>query len=95
MLNATLTTEMLENDFDFRSRTPGQLVPMSLMEISETYQIPVKRIMERARKGVLPMFPPEEDHLFRFNREDLDRHYHILQCLGLEITIKKEPPPEE
>ncbi len=96
VLNASLTTEMLENDFDFRSRIPQKLESMSLMDISEAYQIPVKRVMERARKGVLPMFEPdEESHLFRFSREDLDRHYHILQSLGMEIAIKEAPPTKE
>ncbi len=85
IINSELTREMVERDFDFRVFKPERLVPKKLKEISETYLIPLNRVMERAARGVLPMHPPGEDQLFRFSEEELNRHYQVLRCLGLEL----------
>ncbi len=93
VINGELARDMVERDFDFRVFKPERLVPKSLKEISETYLIPLKRVRERALRGVLPMHPPGEDQLFRFREEDLDRHYQVLRCLGLELG--SSPPSSE
>ena len=99
MLDQDFTREMVENHFDFRGMNPRDLEDRTLSEIAKTYQIPLTRVLDRARKGVLPMHPPESDGLFRFSTKELDRYYEVLKILGLEIsgatkTIEAVKQPE-
>ncbi|CAM2067612.1 hypothetical protein SCOR_19675 [Sulfidibacter corallicola] len=87
VLDMDYTRDMVEEHFDFREVNPKALVPRTLGDIAKQYHIPLKRMLERARKGVLPMHAPEdEEGLFRFSEVELDRYYHILKTLGLEIS---------
>lgn len=85
-----LIKEMVEYHFDFRGKHTRDPLPRSLMDIAKTYQIPLKRVLERAERGVLPMHHPEDGELFRFSEKELDRHYEVLKYLGLELGSKKE-----
>ena len=86
VVDALLTRDMIEHDFDFRGKHPEDLEAMSLKQISEEYQIPLPRVLARARDGVLPVHAPEEDGLLCFKRRELDLHYRILLALALEIA---------
>jgi len=86
------TVNMVEHHFDFRGRGSSDLRPLSLEEIAKTYQIPLKRILERACNGVFPMAPPDESGLLRFSKNDMDRYYEVLKLLGLEIDKNKFGP---
>ena len=88
VMDPLATKDLIEGQFDFRSANPKDLQPMTLVAISKDYQIPIKRVLERAKNGVLPMFRPEEEGLLRFSRKDLDLHYDVLSTLGLEINSK-------
>ena len=89
VLDPDFTREIVEHHFDFRGAAAEDLQPASLMEVASSYQIPLKRVMERARNGVLPMVPPrEEGGLFLFSKRDMDRYYDVLKCLGLEIGFQ-------
>ena len=86
LLHGELARDMVEHHLDFRAAGSGTLEPMSLEEIAQHYHIPLERVLARALHGVLPAHPPEEEGgLLRFDREELDRHYHVLTKLGLEI----------
>lgn len=96
VLNNHYMKEMLENRFDFRFKQPrGEARSRTLEDIAKTYNIPLKRILERARRGVLPMHAPGEDGLFRFVDEELDRYVGILHMLGLELEREKHTPKQE
>ena len=91
-MDGELSRHMVEHHLDFRSAVSSKLEPMTLTSIAERYHIPLKRVLARARYGVLPAHPPQDDEgLLRFNRDDLDRHYQVLTKLGLEIKVA---PPE-
>ena len=88
LLDNRLTKAFVETHFDFRSVDSGELEAMSLKEVAETYRIPLSRILERARNGTLPAYPPGEDGLLRFSRKDLDLYDHVLRKLGFELSPK-------
>lgn len=78
------TVAIIENHFDFRLPNPPELEERTLKEVAALYQIPLRRVLDRARRGVLPMHPMEKD-LLRFSKTELDRYYAVLKCVGLEI----------
>ncbi len=85
MLDMTYTLDMIERQLDFRQANTSDLQGATLKEIAARYKIPLVRVLERAERGVLPMHPPGEDGLPRFSRTELDRHYTVLKCVGLEM----------
>lgn len=86
MIDREMVVEMVEHRFDFRARNPDDLMPMTLEQVAQEVQIPLKRVVERAQRGTLPLFPPEEPgDLPRVSRMDLERWYGALKLLGLEI----------
>ncbi len=85
VLDPALTIDAVEGAFDFRRLAADDLEPRSLADIARHFRIPLKRVMARARKGVLPMHPPAGDGLMRFSDKDLCCHDRILRMLGLEI----------
>jgi tetratricopeptide (TPR) repeat protein len=101
LLDQGYTVRMVENALDFRRSNPDDLEPMSLSQIAKHYRIPLKRVIERTNRGVLPFHPPKEEKgLLRFSTKDLELHYTILKSLGLEITtgtlnaLQKPPKPK-
>jgi len=93
VLDSSLTIEMVEKVFDFRRLAPDDLEPRSLIDISEQLHIPLQRVIARARTGALPLHPPAAgSDLMRASPKDLDRHYHALRILGLEIAPSGQGP---
>lgn len=80
------TRSMVEHHFDFRHLHPGDLAPMTLEDVAARYDIPVKRLVDRASAGVLPFHAPSQDGLLRFSKIELDQYYEVLKRLGLEIS---------
>ncbi|CAM2007752.1 tetratricopeptide repeat protein [Acanthopleuribacter pedis] len=96
LVDMDYTREMVEEHFDFRETKPENLAPRTLQSIAKHYHIPLKRILKRAKSGVLPMHPPtDESGLFQFTESELDRYYNILKTLGLEIPSTSFAKPKK
>jgi len=95
LVDQNYTKTMVERHLDFRSHYPQDLEPMALADIAKRYQVALKRVIERAKLGVLPSHPPETPGgLLRFSQKDLQRYDETLRCLGLEIATTKLAHPE-
>lgn len=89
MLDPNYTVEMIEHQIDFRSASTNDLKPGTLKSVAADYHIPLARVLERAERGVLPMHAPDESGLPLFSKTELDRHYAVLKCVGLEIQTRE------
>ena len=92
------TKEMIEHSFDFRTPRPRDLLPMTLEALSAHFQIPVKRLIGRALRGVLPFHRSPEYELLLFSEKEMQNYYKVLKKLGLEMNtsdLSKEPLPRE
>jgi tetratricopeptide (TPR) repeat protein len=92
------TKEMVEHSFDFRTTRPDDLVPMTLEAVAEHFMIPLKRIMGRALRGVLPFHRKSGSDLLLFSEAELRNYYKVLKSLGLEMAtrdVSSEPLPRE
>ena len=95
MVDQTYTKTMVERHFDFRGHYPSDLQARSLADIAKSYNVSLKRVIERAKSGVLPSHPPATPGgLLRFSKIDLDRFDETLRCLGLEITTASVAKPK-
>lgn len=83
LIDSAYTKEIAEHVFDFRSKKPERLEPMTLVQVAERYGIPIKRLLGRAQRGVLPFHRGSD--LLHFSPTELDRYYQTLRKLGLEI----------
>jgi len=96
LVDQEYTKTMVERHFDFRGHYPNDLKPMSLADIAKAYNVSLKRVIERAKSGVLPSHPPATPGgLLRFSKRDLDLFDETLRCLGLEITTASVAKPKK
>jgi len=98
------TKEMVEHYFNFSSMNPQDLAPATLTQIAEDLNMPLKRLVGRAQRGVLPFHTSQHQGLLLFSAMELERYRKVLTKLGLELqldrhetgakTVAKEENPE-
>lgn len=88
LVDSSYVKEIVEHVFDFRAKDPDSLEARPLNRVAEHYGIPIKRLLGRAQRGVLPFHPPSQGGLLRFSKVELDRYYDALRKLGLEIRSR-------
>ncbi len=91
LVDSAYTKEVVEHIFDFRAKHPGRLSAKTLVEVAEHYGIPLKRLMGRAQRGVLPFHRQDGKGLLHFSETELERYYQSLRQLGLEIRSQPLP----
>jgi hypothetical protein len=84
MLDGALVKETVEHRFDFRMAAARDLVPMTLIALGNTFQIPLKRLLGRAQRGVVPLHL-EGSGLASVSALEMQRYYQVLLKLGLEL----------
>jgi len=84
MLDSALVKETVEHRFDFRMVAARDLEPMTLVALGNTFQIPLKRLLGRAQRGVVPLHL-EGGGLARVSAVEMQRYYQVLLRLGLEL----------
>ncbi|MCB1051950.1 MAG: hypothetical protein H6510_06225 [Acidobacteria bacterium] len=91
VIDGALVKEMVEHRFDFRRVAPKDLQPVTLAELADLYQIPLKRFIGRAQRGVVPLHL-QADGLLQYSKPEMDAYYATLKRLGLEIESTPPKP---